>query len=192
MLAAFSSLALVLSVLVHLAYGAPNLDSGYVHKVKESIESPRGWVKGEVAPSNNIIQLRIALPQPNFPVLEKHLYEVSDPRHERYGQHLSKEEVEEFVAPHPESIDLVDAWLVSHGLNKADFQRSPAKDWIYVNVPVRLAETMLNTVSTLVHISTQSIFSLFIRLTMYGGMKKAAMHTSELSPTVCHKISTIT
>jgi len=48
----------------------------------------------------------------------KHLYEVSDPDHERYGAHLSKEEVEALVAPHQESVDLVDEWLQSHGIER--------------------------------------------------------------------------
>ena len=46
------------------------------HKVKETINVPRGWTKREAAPSHRTIELRIALPQPNFATLEKHLYEV--------------------------------------------------------------------------------------------------------------------
>ena len=57
------------------------------------------------APSAHIIQLHIALPQPRFPELERHLAEISDPFHECYGEHLSKQEVEELVAPHPSSVD---------------------------------------------------------------------------------------
>lgn len=36
-------------------------------KVKESIAVPRGWTKREVAPRDFTIDLRIALPQSNFP-----------------------------------------------------------------------------------------------------------------------------
>lgn len=45
-------------------------------KVKESIVAPRGWTKREEAPRHLTIDLRIALPQSNFPLLEQHLYEV--------------------------------------------------------------------------------------------------------------------
>ncbi|KAF7983296.1 hypothetical protein HWV62_22961 [Athelia sp. TMB] len=114
-------------------------------KVKESIAHPQGWVKQAAAPADYVIELRIALPQPNFSVLESHLYEVSDPNHERYGAHLSKEEVEAIVAPHDESIDLVNAWLASHGIAESDVTRSPAKDWAYIKVPVSKAEDMLDT-----------------------------------------------
>ena len=82
----------------------------------------------------------------------------SDPRHERYGAHLSHEEVNELIAPHPESVDEVNAWLATHGLYGADLSRSPAGDWIKVKVPVGLAEEMLDTVC-----NTPAMRSCFIR-----------------------------
>ncbi|KAJ4479142.1 subtilisin-like protein [Lentinula aciculospora] len=114
-------------------------------QTKERVFPPRDWEIHSIAPSNHRIELKIGLPQPNFEILEKHLYEVSDPSHSRYGQHLSKEEVEALVAPHPESLELVTDWLASHGFGEQDMTRSPAQDWITVTVPVRLAEEMLDT-----------------------------------------------
>lgn len=118
------------------------------HKVKETVFPPRGWVKHGVPPPNHNIELRIGLPQPNFYVLEQHLYEVSDPDHHRYGAHLSKEEVERLVAPHPGSIYAVDKWLKSYDVEESKLVHSPAKDWVTLTVPVKLAEKMLDTVST--------------------------------------------
>jgi tripeptidyl-peptidase I len=119
------------------------------YSIKEEISSPRGWVKhSQPHPDHNII-LRIGLPQPNFHVLEKNLYEVSDPAQERYGQHLSKSEVEALVAPHPESLNSVNEWLGSFGFDEDSLVRSPAKDWVTLKVPVSLAEKMLDTVSFL-------------------------------------------
>jgi len=121
----------------------PTKDCAY--NVKEAIAPPRGWVKHSEAPADHKIVLRIGLPQPNFHVLEQHLYEVSDPDHERYGQHLSKEEVEGLVAPHDESLDLVNEWIAGFGIVEDELVRSPAKDWITLKVPVSLAEKMLDT-----------------------------------------------
>ncbi len=73
-------------------------------------------------------------------------YLDSDPFHDRYGQHLSQEEVNELITPHPDSIDQVNEWLASHGLSEEEFNRSPAHDWVKVKVPISLAETMLDTV----------------------------------------------
>jgi tripeptidyl-peptidase-1 len=121
------------------------------HKVKETVIPPRGWFKHSTPPSNHTIVLRIGLPQPNFQVLEKHLYEVSDPDHERYGAYLSMEQVEALVAPHQESVDLIDEWIRSHGVGENDFVRSPAKDWVTLTIPVSLAEKMLDTVRLSLH-----------------------------------------
>lgn len=63
-------------VALALAAGAFAVPSTTVHKVKESVVSPRGWAKRAPAPADHIIDLRIALPQPNFDELERHLYEV--------------------------------------------------------------------------------------------------------------------
>lgn len=137
---------LLLLALPLSSYAAPG-PIKCAHKVKESVAPPRGWVQGDPAPADHILELRIALPQPQFGTLEAHLYEISDPYHERYGQHLTKDQVEELVAPHPDSIAIVDEWLVSHGLNEDEFIRSPAKDWVTLRVPVDTAEEMLGTVS---------------------------------------------
>ncbi|KAH9059177.1 subtilisin-like protein [Lactarius vividus] len=39
------------------------------------------------------------------------LYEVSDPSHPRYRAYLSKEQVADLVAPHPDTLKLINSWL---------------------------------------------------------------------------------
>lgn len=116
-------------------------------KLKESVPPPHKWIDLGRAPPAQAIPLRIALPQTRFDELERHLYETSDPSHARYGQHLLKEQVEELVKPPSSSVDAVDAWLSQYGITRELIRRSPAGDWITVNVPVMLAEEMLDTVS---------------------------------------------
>lgn len=67
-------IACVTLALFALVEAAPS--SNFVHKVKESFTPPRGWTKRDPAPAHHSIELRIALPQPNFPLLEQHLYEI--------------------------------------------------------------------------------------------------------------------
>jgi tripeptidyl-peptidase-1 len=131
--------------LVGFAFALPSQDCE--HKIKESVSPPLGWTIAGPAPSDHLIKLRIALPQSNFDVLEDHLYAISDPYHERYGAHLTKEEIEELVAPRPESVASVTEWLSSHGVEEDDIGRSPAGDWLTIRVPVRLVEKMLDTAS---------------------------------------------
>lgn len=45
-------------------------------KVKETVDSPRGWVKQLEAPADYVIELRIALPQPNFSALEVSIAQI--------------------------------------------------------------------------------------------------------------------
>ncbi|KAH9983545.1 tripeptidyl peptidase A [Russula compacta] len=113
-------------------------------KLRQSITPPREWIRVGRAPGVHIIQLRIALIQPRFPELERHLTEISDPFHTRYGEHLSKEEVEDLVAPHSSSIVAVYEWLADHGIQREACHKSPAGDWITVRVPVAQAEKMLS------------------------------------------------
>jgi len=139
-------LGLVASLLfvIPLSVAAP--PNGCEYKIKQQIGTPRGWVKHSTPPPDHPISLRIGLPQKNFHALEKHLYEVSDPDHNRYGQHLSKEEVEALVAPHKDSLDAIDEWLSGFGFKEKDLIRSPAKDWIKITIPVSAAEKLLDTV----------------------------------------------
>ena len=134
-------------LLLGLATSALGAPRNTAHVVKESISLPNGWVKHSAPSPNHVVSLRIGLPQPHFPTLEHILYEVSDPTHTRYGKHLSKEEVEELVAPYPHSLNAVNDWLSTYGLGEEHIDRSPAKDWITINIPVSLVEEMLDTVS---------------------------------------------
>lgn len=117
------------------------------HKVKESIVAPpQGWIEHAPAPSNYVLQLRIALLQPHFPILEQHLWEVSDPSHVRYGDYLSREETEALMMPHLESVNAVREWLATYGIHDEHLSRSSAQDWVTLRIPVGLAEVMLGTV----------------------------------------------
>ena len=118
-------------------------------RLKEQVSPPRGWLKRDRAPASHNLDLKIGLPQPSFHILERHLYEVSDPDHARYGQYLAKQDVESLVAPYDTSVDAVDAWLADHGIDAAQVDRSPARDWVTVTVPVSKAESMLGTVRAL-------------------------------------------
>jgi hypothetical protein len=49
-----------------------------VPTLKEAVITPHGWTRRARAPAEHKINLRIGLPQGDFPALERHLYEVSD------------------------------------------------------------------------------------------------------------------
>src|ERR1700732_5616174 len=85
-------------------------------------EIPHGWEMHGHAPANHSMDMRIGLKQDKLDELISSLYEVSEPAHERYvfrhdashkqlkmpfryGAHLSTEEVQALVAPHPDSAE---------------------------------------------------------------------------------------
>jgi tripeptidyl-peptidase I len=148
---------------------------------KESVPPPQNWVQQGRPDPEHVLRLSIALPQQNFDELERHLYQVSDPDHERYGQHLSQEEVDELTKPHPESLSAVTEWLTSHGIGEDDVEYSSAKDWMTISVPVRLAEKMLDT-TYYVWSHAVSGHSL-VRTTQYGLPDHLHPHIETLQPT---------
>ncbi|KAI0880839.1 tripeptidyl-peptidase 1 precursor [Annulohypoxylon maeteangense] len=113
------------------------------YRVKDSHHVPRAWRRLRRAPADHIIDLQIGVKQNNFAELERHLYEVSDPDHPRYGQHLSAGDVKELVKPTDETLDLVHEWLEANGITPSGY--SSAKDWIMVSLPVGTVERLLDT-----------------------------------------------
>ena len=122
------------------ALPAPSIST---YAIKERHYVPRDWVEVGSASKSEVIHLQIGLKQRNEGVIEAHLLEISDPKHSRYGQHLSTAEIHEIVSPAEESIALVHAWLEEHDITNTVY--SPAKDWVSIVVPIEKAEQLLQT-----------------------------------------------
>ncbi|KAI5119526.1 hypothetical protein M0805_002548 [Coniferiporia weirii] len=107
---------------------------------------PDDWEVHSLPSADHPITLKIGLKQNRIDELISTLYEVSNPLHPKYGQHLSRLEVEELVSPHPESVNAVHAWLSAHGVDIAtDVARNSAGDWLSVRLPLARVEEMLAT-----------------------------------------------
>ncbi|KAK5136110.1 hypothetical protein LTR08_004160 [Meristemomyces frigidus] len=116
---------------------------GSTYALKERHAVPHAWTAVGPAPKSQVISLQIGLKQSNEGVVEQHLIEVSDPTHPRYGQHLTAAEVHALTAPSDDTVDLVQDWLLEHGISRTAL--SPAKDWISIVVPIAKAEELLQT-----------------------------------------------
>lgn len=68
---------------------------------------------------------------------------ASDPFHPRYGQHLTKTEVDELVKPSAESLEAVQDWLSDHDIDNVEF--SSSRDTIKFALPLSEVEDLLNT-----------------------------------------------
>ncbi|KAI0738976.1 Pro-kumamolisin, activation domain-containing protein [Daedaleopsis nitida] len=91
---------------------------------------------------DELIRLTFAIPQANVSGLHAALLDVSDPASPNYGRHLSKQEVEQHVAPRSESVRALNEWLNSHGVTPA--APSASRSMINVRMPVKQANTLLD------------------------------------------------
>ncbi|TFK32816.1 family S53 protease-like protein [Crucibulum laeve] len=137
---AMVSAFLYFATFIAAASASPAFRNLLVHEQRDSI--PDGFVKTAAAPADRVLNLRIALAQTDMAGLEKALFDVSTPGNALYGQHLSKEEVESFVAPSSESVSLVNEWLSSNGITAQTI--SPAGDWLQFSIPASKANTLLD------------------------------------------------
>ncbi|KAJ7264084.1 family S53 protease-like protein [Mycena haematopus] len=122
-----------------------------VHETRD--EPARGFVNSGPAPAANNLTLRIAMKPNNISGLETHLYAVSDPASELYGQHLIAEEVASFIKPSEETLSSVSSWLSENTITPTP--ASPAGDIVEFTIPVGHANDLLSTqFSIFTHIDT--------------------------------------
>ncbi|KAJ6498221.1 family S53 protease [Mycena vulgaris] len=126
------------------AVGNANPMGRRVMVVHESVTAvPSGFAHaGTVSPSKEIT-LRIALVQSNIAGLQQMTYAVSDPTNALYGQHLTPQEVAEYVKPTAESLSAVSEWLSEHELTAKSI--SPAGDLLQISLPVSKANELFST-----------------------------------------------
>ena len=85
----FLPATLITSLLVSIVLGAPaHLSEPAVKHAWTQV--PDGWEVHSTPDSEHPITLKIGLKQSRIHDLIDTLYEVSDPLHQRYGQHLSR------------------------------------------------------------------------------------------------------
>ncbi|KAH9064028.1 subtilisin-like protein [Lactarius vividus] len=105
---------------------------------------PGKWESIGQPPVGTTIDLCIALKPHHVHALTDAIYEVSNPKHPKYGAYLSKEQVAELVAPHPYTLKLVGAWLGHHGVPPSNVSSSHGGNWLTVTgIPVSKANDLL-------------------------------------------------
>jgi tripeptidyl-peptidase I len=135
-------LPLLKAVLFAFSFGSvlasPAPRAMIVHERRESV--PSGFVRNGAAPSNQVLNLRLALVQSDRAGLEDALMAVSTPGNAQYRQFLSKEEVEAFVAPSQETSEAITKFLSDNSLTASKV--TPAGDWLSIDVTVEQANNL--------------------------------------------------
>ncbi|KAJ6550464.1 family S53 protease [Mycena vulgaris] len=131
-----------IAALVTLAIATPTDRSALL--VHEHRAQPaRGFVSTGPAHPDVELTLRIALNPNNIAGLESELYAVSDPSSSRYGQHLTPEDVAEYVKPTSDALSAITSWLQTNKISATTI--SPAGDVLQFKIPVSLANSLFNT-----------------------------------------------
>ncbi|KAH9889378.1 family S53 protease-like protein [Cubamyces lactineus] len=177
----FKATALLAFVCLGVAAATPLDASSTSFRVREQRQAaPRGFTQVGPAPPDQTLSLRLALAESNPSGLIDALYSVSDPDSASYGQHLSKEEVEQYVAPQTSTVQAVNSWLEENGLTSKTL--SPAGDWISVSVPVAKANQMFNTNFTVFRHATTG--AEVVRTLVYSLPEAIESHVDLVYPTV--------
>ncbi|TFK81104.1 family S53 protease-like protein [Polyporus arcularius HHB13444] len=150
-------------------------------RVREKLNAaPHAFTSVGPASPEQTITLRLALAQGNAGGVVDALYSVSDPASSKYGQHLTKQEVESLVAPKSDTKDAVDTWLKTNGLTATTL--SPAGDWISIQVPVSKANELFDANFTT--FTNQNTGKDVIRTLSYSLPEVLQGHVDLVHPTV--------
>ncbi|KAI0666436.1 family S53 protease [Trametes maxima] len=130
----------ILFCLVAVSCGKPLVRNLQLHEARSKIPSTFRLVGP--APPDVSLTLRIGIAQGNVSGLEKALLDVSTPGNALYRQHLTREEVNAFIAPKAQSVSAVNAWLEENDIKTTKV--STAGDWLKISIPVSKANTLLD------------------------------------------------
>ncbi|KAK7018221.1 family S53 protease-like protein [Favolaschia claudopus] len=168
----------VLAALVALATASPtNLETRTIHERR--VAPAPGFIDLGPAPADDQLKLRIALKSTDIVGLEKELMAVSDPSSTRYGQHLTPEQVAEYVKPTADTLSAVTSWLDSN--NIASTSISPAGDLLQIQIPVSKANSLLSAEFSLFKHANSNETN--IRTLQYSLPASLAPHVAYLHPT---------
>ncbi|KAH8979069.1 subtilisin-like protein [Lactarius akahatsu] len=143
---------------------------------------PEHWETLGHPAAGTTIDLHIALePQRKNAVVDA-LYDVSSPRSPKYGAHLSREQLADIVAPHPDTLALVVSWLKHHGVRPSSVSRSHGGGWLTVaDVSMSQANSILSASYQLYrHAKTNETA---IRTISYGLPVELHSHVKTVAPT---------
>ncbi|KAH9073468.1 subtilisin-like protein [Lactarius deliciosus] len=144
---------------------------------------PHNWEALGHPPAGTTIDLHVALKPHHENALVDALYNVSDPRSPKYGAHLSKEQVAQLVAPHPDTLDLINSWLRHHSVPSSSISTTHGGSWLKLTgIPVSQANELLGA-SYQVYRRIGTNDSTIIRTVGYGLPSVLHAHVRTVIPT---------
>ncbi|KAL1949193.1 hypothetical protein VTO73DRAFT_10999 [Trametes versicolor] len=107
------------------------------------------------------------------------LLDVSDPTSSKYGQHLSKDEVDSLTAPSAEAVQTVTNWLTKNNITASTY--SSSGDLLAIQIPPAQANTLFNAnFTSYVHDKTNTTMA---RTMAYSLPADVSEHVTFVYPT---------
>ena len=187
-------------LLADFATAAEHWDEMLVKHTWNSV--PANWESLGNTTAGAMINLHLALKPDRESAFIDALSEVSDPAHPRhvllttpllspsftcaasfrYGAYLSKEQAAELVSPHPDTLELVRAWLLHHGIRSSSISTSHGGSWLTItDVLVSQANQLLGASYQLYRNSKTN--ATIIRTVSYALPAKLHTHIRTVAPT---------
>ncbi|EKJ70784.1 hypothetical protein FPSE_09020 [Fusarium pseudograminearum CS3096] len=146
--------------------------------VVESLnETPAGWEEADSPSPDEFINLSIGLEPEDHKLLERTIYEVSDPDHHKYGKHLSRESAKALLRPSSAATKSVKRWLSEAGV--PDHHVRDEGEWLHIRTTVKNAEGMLSTRFSVFARDDRSI----VRTREYSVPHEIRRHIASIQPT---------
>ncbi|KAH9033610.1 subtilisin-like protein [Lactarius pseudohatsudake] len=144
---------------------------------------PPNWEALGHPPAGTTIDLHLALKPHHENALVDALYNVSDPKSPKYGAHLSKEQVAQLVAPHPDAPGLIKSWLGHHAVPSSSISTTHGGSWLKLTgIPVSQANELLGA-SYQVYRRIGTNDSSILRTVGYGLPSVLHAHVQTVIPT---------
>ena len=131
------------ALLLGVSVAVPTPHNGHIRHEKRTHSTQ--LVRRYRALPATTLPVRIGFAQNNLDVGHERLMEISDPTSDRYGQHMSAKEVGDLFRPSSESIESVQDWLHSSGIEIDRHEVSPGKGWLKFEASIEELESLLST-----------------------------------------------
>lgn len=138
------------TALLASAVGAASISTSHVlHEKRSSLADSSSWVKRSQAPRDLILPVRVGIinSQNNIAKGHDHLMDIADPTSEKFGQHWTPEQVYEFFSPSEDTVQEVQEWLSSYGIDKHrhKVKVAPSRGHVQFHATVDELEALLGT-----------------------------------------------
>ncbi|KAF7586002.1 hypothetical protein BBP40_009725 [Aspergillus hancockii] len=121
----------------------PTSSDYVVHERRDAI--PSQWIEEKRLDGQVVLPMRIGLTQSNLDRGNGLLMEVSNPGSDRYGAHLTVDEVHDLFYPSKNSVESVRTWLESAGIDSDRISQSANKQWLQFDAGIDEIERLLRT-----------------------------------------------